>query len=378
MVTGSRADWGLLKPVADAIAKDASLQLQLIATGSHLEAQYGNSIEHIRADGHEPDVEIPLKLQTDSPASITHAMARALHGMADAYEQLQPQLILLLGDRYEILAAAQAALIAKIPVAHIAGGDVTEGAFDDAIRHAISKLSHIHFATNQAAQKRLLQMGENPAHVHLTGSPALDQIRDMELLSQAQLQQSLGMSLNKPLLLVTYHPVTLAKQTGANELEALLSALDHFSDKVSYVITGSNADTHGQSINQRLQQYTEQHDNCGFFMHLGQQRYYSLMQLADAVVGNSSSGLYEAPSFNTPTVNIGDRQKGREMADSVINCDNSTDAIVTAIKQALDRGKQAAINPYGDGHAVEKIMAVLKKPIKAADLIRKPFFEISS
>lgn len=379
VVTGSRADWGLLKPVVNGIRNSDDLQLQLAVTGSHLSPAHGHTIDSIEAEGFNVDARVDLALSTTSSLEVTHALGRGVSGFADALHTLKPDLILVLGDRYEILAAVQAALIARIPVAHIAGGDITEGAIDDAIRHAITKLSHLHFVTNVDAEQRVLQMGEDPARVHLTGSPGIDQILATQRLSREELSHSLGFSLREPLrernLAITFHPATLDSADPVAQLDALLSALSKLGSDTGLIFTGTNADTGGDALNARLAEFVATHNNACLHASLGQQRYYSLLALADAVVGNSSSGLYEAPSLGTPTVNIGSRQDGRLRAASVIDCPAETNAIVDAIHTAYTQNMNNVKNPYGDGHASERILAILNGPWDRESLIHKHFVQ---
>jgi len=267
----------------------------------------------------------------------------------------------------------QAALIARVPVAHIAGGDITEGAFDDAIRHAISKMAHLHFATHAEAARRLRQMGE--ANVHISGSPGIDQILATPRLSREALAQSLGFPLRPRNLAITFHPATLDDAEPLDQLDTLLAALDRLGPDTGLIFTGANCDTGGDTLNARIEAFTGARDNACLHPSLGQQRYYSLVALADAVVGNSSSGLYEAPSLGTPTVNIGSRQDGRPRAASVIDCPAETDAIVTAIHAAYRLDMAGVENPYGDGHASERILSVLRGPWSRQALVRKRFIE---
>ena len=372
-VSGSRADWGLLKPVLAGIRQADGLELQLAVTGSHLSPAHGNTVDTIEAEGFTVDARVDLQQTGDSASDVTQALGRGVQGFADCLQTLAPDLLLVLGDRYEILAAVQAALIARIPVAHIAGGDITEGAFDDAIRHAITKLSHLHFVTNRDAQRRVLQMGEDPAHVHLTGSPGIDQILATPRLSREALSQSLDFPLRKRNLAITFHAATLDDADPVDQLEALLAALDRLGPDTGLIFTGANSDTRGDALNTRIAEFVATHDNACLHPSLGQQRYYSLVALADAVVGNSSSGLYEAPSLGTPTVNIGRRQAGRLAATSVIDAPAESDAIINAINTAFGVDMHGVENPYGDGHASERILAVLSGPWQGDELIRKRF-----
>lgn len=375
VATGSRADYGLLLPVLRAIVEHPALTLRLVVTGSHLEQRFGHTIDAIVADGFEIDEAIPLGLDDDDPVTITRALGKAVSGFANVLARYRPDLLLVLGDRYEILGAVQAALIARVPVCHIAGGDVTEGAFDDAIRHAITKLSHLHCVTHAQAARRVRQLGEAEERIFVTGSPGIDQLLATPRLDVATLSARLGMPLRPRNLAITFHPATLDNEDALAQVEQLLTALSGLGDDVGLIFTGANADPRGQAINARLQDYVAEHDHAIWRDSLGQQGYYSLLAIADAVVGNSSSGLYEAPSFGTPTVNIGSRQQGRPKAPSVIDCAPHADAIAAAIHQALAGGRQTPDNPYGDGQATARIIDVLTGPWHAERLLTKGFID---
>jgi len=374
-VTGSRADYGLLLPVLRAMQQHPDLELCLIATGSHLESRYGHTIDSITEDGFHVDAQIPVNLGGDDAIDISQALAAVVGGMAEQLDRLTPDLLLVLGDRYEILGAVQAALIARIPVAHIAGGDVTEGAFDDPIRHAISKMSHIHFATNERAVQRLRQLGEVDDRIYLTGSPGIDLLLATPRLSTAKLESRLGMPLHARNLAITFHPTTLQLEEAEAQLEALLAALHELGPDTGLIFTGSNADPKGDTLNRMVGDFVSVHSNAVQHLSLGQQAYYSLLAACDAVVGNSSSGLYEAPSLHTPTVNIGDRQKGRLKAHSVFDCPAETEAIKAAIIRACGTDCSQVENPYGDGMATERIISVLAAPWRPGDLIQKRFVD---
>ncbi len=372
-VTGSRADWGLLRPVLDGIRDSKTLTLQLAVTGSHLSPAHGHTVDAIEAQGFAVDARIDLAQRGGDARAVTRALGRGVAAFADVLRDLAPDLLLVLGDRFEILAAVQAALIARVPVAHIAGGDITEGAFDDAIRHAISKMAHLHFATHAEAARRLRQMGE--ARVHLSGSPGIDQLLATPRLSREALAQSLDFPLRPRNLAITFHPATLDDDDPLDQLDALLDALDHLGPDTGLIFTGANSDPGGDTLNARIAAFADAHDNACLHRSLGQQRYYSLVALADAVVGNSSSGLYEAPSLGTPTVNIGSRQDGRPRAASVIDCPAQAEAIVEAIHAACRLDMAGVENPYGDGHAAERILAVLHGPWSREALIHKRFVD---
>ena len=373
VITGSRAEYGLLHWVMHEIRAASDLELQLVVTGTHLEPRFGLTVEQIEAEGFAIDARVPLGLGGDSPDDVVRAMAACLVGVSDALRRLSPDIVLVLGDRYEILAAAEAALIQGVPVAHIAGGDVTEGAFDESIRHALTKLAHIHLTTNAPAAARVLQMGEDPARVHVVGSPGLDHLRRMPLLKGAALAEALGAPPGVRNVLVTYHPVTLDADRGLGGFDALLAALDALGPEVTKWITRPNADPGGIAIEARLDLWAAGRADVHLFTSLGQLRYLSLMAQVDAVVGNSSSGLYEAPALGVPTVDIGDRQKGRLSAPSVIRCAPEARAIEDAIRRAFLTDDRTPRSPYGDGYSAGRIVEVLRAAPPRESLLIKHF-----
>jgi len=377
IVTGSRAEYGLLYWLMKEIQADPGLELQLIVTGMHLSPEFGSTYKEIEQDGFSIDAKVEMLLSSDTPVGIAKSIGLGTIGIADALARLEPEILVLLGDRYEILAAAQAALVARIPVAHIAGGDSTEGAFDEAIRHSITKMSHLHFVTNEDAARRVRQLGENPAHVFNVGSPGLDGIKRMKLLTRQELERDLDFSFKKRNLLVSFHPVTLEAQSAEAQFRALLSALDGLGENVGIVFTKPNADTDGRTIVRQMDSYVAAHANAKAYVSLGQLRYLSVMSHVDAVVGNSSSGLYEAPSFGIPTVNIGDRQKGRLLAASVIDCPPTADEIGSALARALASDCSGTINPYGDGNSSARIKDGLKQIAAPSALLKKHFFDLA-
>ena len=375
VVTGGRADYGLLQWVMHDIRAAGELELQLIATGSHLEARFGMTADQIEADGFRIDARVPLGLEADDPGDIVRAMARCLTGVSDALEALKPDIMLILGDRYEILAAAQAALIHGVPIAHIAGGDTTEGAFDESIRHALTQLAHIHLTTHETSARRVRQMGATADRVHVVGSPGLDQLRRQPLLNRAALEAALSGPLGERNILVTFHPVTLTADRGQADFKALLAALDALPTDVVKWITRPNADPGHRAIEAELDHWSRGRADVRVFASLGQLRYLSLMAQVDAVVGNSSSGLYEAPSFGVPTVDIGDRQKGRLSAASVIHCVARTGAIRQAVERALTLDCSSVVNPYGDGLSAPRIVEILRNAPPRATLLARSFNE---
>lgn len=374
VVTGTRAEYGLLYWLMKEIQNDPDLQLQLIVTGMHLSPEFGLTYKVIEQDGFHIDAKVEMLLSSDTPVGIAKSIGLGVIGFAEALDRLKPDMMVVLGDRYEILAAAQAALVARIPMAHIAGGDTTEGAIDEAIRHSISKMSHLHFVTNNQAAERVRQLGENPAHIYNVGSLGIDFIRRMELLNRHQLEEQLNFTFLSRNILVTFHPVTLESNTAAQQFDELLAALDQLGPKVGVIFTNPNSDTDGRILIQMIDEYTKTHDNTKAFTSLGQLRYLSTIAQVDAVVGNSSSGLYEVPSFKKPTVNIGDRQKGRLQASSIISCSNYQQEIYDSIQRAFRLDCTKVQNPYNHGDTSTQILAVLKNISDFTGLLKKHFY----
>jgi UDP-hydrolysing UDP-N-acetyl-D-glucosamine 2-epimerase len=375
-VTGGRPDYGILYWVMKQVLDSPEFEFQLIVTGQHLSQTFGYTVNKIESDGFPISARIDIHLSSDTPAGISKSIAKGVYGFAEAYETLKPDLLVLMGDRYELLAAAQAALIARIPIAHISGGDTTEGAFDEAIRHSITKMSHIHFATNEVAARRIRQLGEDPKFIFVSGNPGLDWINKIELLDRPSLEDALDFKLQKQNFLVTFHPVTLEKNTSENQMHELLSALSEFPN-VGIILTTANSDTDGRVINSLITKWVTQNKNAKAFDYLGQLRYLSLLKQVNAIIGNSSSGLAEAPSFKTPTLNVGDRQKGRLRASSVIDCIPEKQAIVEGIQQALQLDCSAVVNPYGQGNSAQKIVSTLTdlRPVYGK-LLKKHFYDL--
>lgn len=364
VVTGTRAEYGIFRPLLEGLDADPAFELVLLVTGTHLSERFGNTVTEIERDGHEIAARIPLPLDDDSEAGVTRAAAAALAGFGEALARVRPDVLVVLGDRFEALAAATAALLARVPVAHLHGGELTEGAIDDAIRHSITKMSWWHFTSAEEYRSRVIQLGEDPARVFATGALGVDNALRLPLLSRAELEADLGPVFGSRTALVTFHPVTLESGTAAAHMQALLDALDRFDD-LSVVFTAPNADPGNRAIAELIERYvTESGGKAHSFVSLGSLRYLSLLAQADVCVGNSSSGIIEAPSLGTPTVDVGDRQTGRVRGPSVIHCEPTPDAIEQAVARALSP-ELAAIaerreNPYGDGHAAERILEVLR------------------
>lgn len=381
VVTGSRSEYGLLSYLLKKIKHDPVLDLQLIVTGMHLSPEFGHTYKTILEDGFVIDEKIEMLLSSDSAVGISKSIGLGIIGFADAYSRLQPDLVVLLGDRFETLAAAQAALIAKIPIAHLHGGELSLGAFDDSIRHAITKMSHLHFTSSLEYSRRIIQMGESPEQVHCVGALALDAIYHLEPMSRTTLEEEFELKFNSPLVVITFHPETLSEVSSQAQFQALLDALDVIKN-ATFIFTQANADPDGRIINQMIHKFCEMNSHCAkSFNSLGQHRYLSTLSHADLVIGNSSSGLIEVPYFKIPTVNIGDRQKGRLSPVSVINCIAKSGNIKQAIEKALSiEFKQSLQNikyPYGDRttEVASKIVEVIKT-VNSYDLIQKTFYDL--
>ncbi|WP_237769494.1 UDP-N-acetylglucosamine 2-epimerase [Pelosinus fermentans] len=376
VVTSTRADYGLLYWLLKDIQNDSDLELQLIVTGMHLSPEFGLTYKVIEQDGFHIDAKVEMLLSSDTPVGITKSIGLAVIGFAEALDRLKPDVMVVLGDRYEILAAAQAAMVARIPIAHIAGGDTTEGAIDEAIRHSITKMSHLHFVTNKHSAKRVQQLGENPQNVFCVGSPGIDYIKGIKLLTSEELALSLEFNFRPKNLLITFHPVTLEDRSSQEQFAELLTALNSLGDSIGLIFTKPNSDTDGRIIIKMIDEFVASRSNTKAYTSLGQLRYLSTIAQVDAVVGNSSSGLYEVPSFNKPTVNIGDRQKGRLQAESVIQCGNNAEEIHNAIQHALKVNLINVQNPYGDGNSSKRIVDRLKSCSDYKSLLKKHFYEM--
>ena len=376
VVTGSRAEYGLLYWVLKDLHAFDAFDLQLIVTGMHLSTEFGMTVRQIETDGLPITRRVEMLLASDSAGGIAKSMALGLIGFSDAIGELRPDLMMVLGDRFEILAVAEAALVHNVPLVHIGGGDTTEGAIDESIRHAITKMAHLHLVTNADAARRITQMGEDPSRVHIVGNPGLDHLLRTPLLDRAALAKSLGHPLGARNLLITFHPVTLEPEDARQQQQKMLQALDQLSEPASLWFTRPNADTGGRDLANDLDAWASTRPHALGCTSLGQQRYLSLMSHADAVVGNSSSGLCEAPSFRIPTVNIGDRQRGRLAGNSVIHCLPQTSSIQAAIDAAMRMDCSAAVNPYGDGQSTARILSALASFQTDREVLKKRFHDL--
>lgn len=375
-VTGSRADFGLLVWPMRAIRETPGLTLQLVATGMHLAPEFGYTFNAIREEGFEVDERVETLLASDTGAGVAKSVGLGVIGFADAFTRLEPDLVVVLGDRFEMFAAAQAAMFMRLPMAHLFGGDVTEGAVDESTRHAISKMAHLHFTSNPGSTRRLMQLGEHPSRIHTIGSVGIDAIKHLDLMNREEIGNALGMPLGERNALITFHPVTVEAGRSVAELDELFAALSALDPVFRFVFTLANADAEGRALNARIEAFAAARPNTIAVASLGQLRYLSLMSQADLVIGNSSSGLLEAPSFGIPTVDIGDRQKGRERADSVFHAAPERGAIAAAIAQALQRGRKDTINPYGDGDSSRRFADIIAGVPDYRQLLAKGFHEL--
>lgn len=378
VVTGTRAEYGLLYWLMKEIEADPDLELQLIVTGMHLSPEFGLTYKTIELDFHI-NKKIEMLLSSDTPIGISKSMGLAQISFAEAYDELKPDIVVVLGDRYEIFAATVAAMVSRIPIAHLHGGETTEGAFDEAIRHSITKMSHLHFTATNEYRKRVIQLGESPDRVFNVGGLGIENIKRLNLMSKNEFEKSINFELNTKNLLVTFHPVTLEDSTTEQQFKQLLSALDVL-ENTNLIFTKANSDTDGRIINNLIDEYVNHNpDKSVAFASLGQLRFLSALQFIDGVVGNSSSGLAEAPSFKIGTINIGDRQKGRIKSSSIIDTQPNRQDILSAIDQLYSEAFQKTLltskNPYGEGCASLEIIKIIKNtPLQ--NILKKSFYNL--
>jgi len=378
VITGTRAEYGLLYWLMKEIESNSAFQLQIIVTGMHLSPEFGLTYKEIEKEFHI-DKKIEMLLSSDTPVGISKSMGLAQISFAEAYGELNPDIVVVLGDRYEIFSATSAAMIARIPIAHLHGGETTEGAFDEAIRHSITKMSHLHFTAAQEYKTRVIQLGEHPDSVFNVGGLGIENIKRLKLLSKEAFENAIDFKLAEKNILVTYHPVTLESSSAQKQFQNLLDAIDTLQD-THIIFTKANSDTDGRIINQMINEYVSLNTHKAIaFTSLGQLRYLSALQYVDAMVGNSSSGITEAPSFKIATIDIGDRQKGRLKAKSILETKNNTKEIAIAFKTIYSTEFQSllqtTINPYGDGCASQKIISVLQD-VKLDNILKKTFYNI--
>jgi GDP/UDP-N,N'-diacetylbacillosamine 2-epimerase (hydrolysing) len=379
VVTGTRAEFGAFYWLMKEIQNDPEMELMTLVTGMHLSPEFGLSWKTVEEAGFEIQQKIEMLLSSDTAVGITKSMGVALFGFAEAFDRLQPDLVVVLGDRYETFIAATAAMIAKIPLAHLHGGETTEGAFDEAMRHSITKMSHLHFTANEQYRKRVIQLGESPERVFNVGGLGIDNIKKLKLLGKDAFEEASGVKLNHKNLLITYHPTTLEKQTAGGQFQALLETLDALQD-TTLIFTKPNSDTDGRIIIQMIDQYVADHPQKSIaFVSMGQLRFLSALQYVDAMAGNSSSGLAEAPSFKIGTINVGDRQKGRMKAESIIDCEpdetSIRQAFATLYSQPFQENLKTVKNPYGEGGAAVQIKKVLKH-CSLDNILKKKFYDL--
>lgn len=378
VITGSRAEYGLLRGVMQGIQDHPDLVLQIIATGMHVSKDFGYTYKEIEADGFHINKKVETLSGLDSNIGILESMGKGLIGCAKSLEDLRPDLVVILGDRFEIFVAAIAAHISRIPIAHLHGGELTIGAYDDALRHSITKMSQLHFIATEQYQRRVIQLGEDPKNVFLVGGLGVDQIQKTKILSKIELENSLGIEFRNKSLLITYHPVTLEDFTSNDQVQELLDSLAELSD-TTLIFTMPNADTGGKVIKKLIKKFVEIHQNSYAFDSLGSLNYLSCLAYIDGVVGNSSSGLSEVPSFKKGTINIGDRQKGRLQARSVINCEPTkqsiTDAIHSLYSEEFKHNLNSTVNPYGEGGASAKIVQIVST-ISLEQIVKKTFYDL--
>ena len=378
VVTGTRAEYGLLRWVIDGVQKSHLFTLQLCVTGMHLSPEFGLTYKEIETDGYIIDSKVEMLLSSDTASGVTKSMGLGLIGFANEFERLKPDLVILLGDRYEIIVAAIAATIRRIPIAHLHGGEKTEGAFDEAIRHSITKMSHLHFVATDKYRKRVVQLGEHPDTVFNVGGLGIDNILKLDLLSRNDLEDSLNFKLGSKNVLVTFHPATLENKTSGTQMEQLLEALKRLQD-FNIIFTMPNSDPDSRTIIEKIEKFCLGNEKAIAFTSLGQIRYLSCLKYVDLVIGNSSSGLLEVPSFQVPTINIGDRQRGRIKAETVIDCDPMEDKICKAIDMALSNKFQEtcqmASNPYGNGGASNKILEIISRT-DLNEIVKKRFYDL--
>jgi GDP/UDP-N,N'-diacetylbacillosamine 2-epimerase (hydrolysing) len=378
VITGTRAEFGLLSPLIDQIQNDQEMQLQLIVTAMHLSPEFGYTVDEIERKGFKIDKKVECLLSSDSAVGITKSIGLAMIGFADALNELAPDLLIILGDRTEMLAAATAAMLANIPIAHIHGGETTEGAYDESIRHAITKMSYLHFASTETYRKRIIQLGEHPDRVFNVGAIGLDSIKDLDLLDRNEFEKSIDFQLGKKNILITFHPVTLENQSARGHFQAILDFLNSLTD-THFIFTHANSDKNGRVINQMIEEFVNDTKKISIaFKSLGQLRYLSALKHMDLVLGNSSSGICEVPSFNIPTINVGDRQKGRILSESVIQTEPNISDLSHAFAKATDSSYLEKIKNqkqlYGSGNAAEKIMSVLR--LQTDNDLKKAFHDI--
>ncbi len=381
IITGTRAEYGLLKPLIQKVHESETSELQLAVTGMHLSPEFGLTYQEIEKDGYPVTAKIEMLLSSDTPAGITKSMGVAMIGFADFFETHKPDIAVILGDRYEMLAAAAAAMAAAVPIAHIHGGELTEGIIDEAIRHSITKMSHLHFTSTEEYRRRVIQLGEQPQMVYNVGAPGIENIKKIKLLDKQSLEKELGFSLSDVTVLVTYHPVSLENMSTEVQFQNILDVLDEHKE-ITVIFTKANSDINGRIINQMIDEFVSRNrDRCAGYVSLGQLKYLSTLQFCRAVLGNSSSGIIEVPSFGIPTVNIGDRQRRRLHAKSVIDCGNEKEQVEAALEKALSDEFLSEIagekNPYEGKQTADKIYRIITEALSSGIHMKKEFYDVA-
>lgn len=380
IVTATRAEYGILKPLIRRLFADARWNTKLVVTGTHLDEAFGYTVREIEADGFAIDRRIPIAESGDDGYAVSRMMANALVGFGAYFKETKPDLLILLGDRTEQLAIASAAMNERIAIAHLHGGELTQGAVDECVRHALTKMSYLHFAAAEVYRRRIIQMGESPKRVYNVGALGVENIQSEPLLSEQELEEQVHLPARRPYAVVTFHPVTLEADSAQAQAEELLAAMAGRQD-LFFLITKANADAGGRRLNAFLEQQTRNYSNMMLVSSLGMKRYLSAVRYARFVLGNSSSGVIEAPALHVPTVNIGDRQQGRLMADSVISCAPERGAILSAMDQAMEMkaqieaGERICGNPYGDGHTSRRIVEILAEHLAQPIDLKKKFYD---
>lgn len=380
IVTATRAEYGLLAPIIKKLMKVSEIDVKVVATGTHLSPEFGMTINEIKEDGVKVDKEIDILLSADTSVAISKTMGLAMLGFADYFAECKPDALMVLGDRYETLAVCIAAMNEQIPIIHLHGGEATEGLVDEAVRNAITKLSFLHFTSTETYRNRVIQMGESPDRVYAAGAIGVENAIKTELMTKAELEKSLGCQFAEKMAVLTFHPVTLENDTAKKQISELLEALDSFPD-ITFICTKANADRDGRIINKYLSDYVDRHNNAFLFDSLGMKRYLSALSCATFVIGNSSSGIIEVPSFKIPSINIGDRQKGRIQAESIINCMPERSDIEGAIRKAIstefNMKIRDVVNPYGIGNTSDVIVETTTDYLLNDKLkVQKPFYDL--
>lgn len=381
IMTGTRAEYGLLKPLMQEINKDNDLELYLIVSGMHLSPEFGMTYKEIEEDGFQINAKVEMLLSSDSPVGISKSIGLGIIGFADEFQRADLDMLILLGDRYEALSAAICAMVMRIPIAHLHGGELTEGAIDEGIRHSITKMSYLHFTSTEEYRRRVIQLGENPERVFCVGAIGVENIKKINLMTKEELERSIHFEIDENTVIVTYHPVTLENNTVEEQFLNLLEVLDR-NPKIRMIFTKANADTNGRIVNELIDKYVAQNsERACAFMSLGQKRYISALKYCRIVIGNSSSGIIEAPSFGKPIINIGDRQKGRICADSVINCGYTQQeiqrAMETALTEEFENKARNCRNPYEKENTAANIISVIKDYLLNDKIkLKKGFYDI--